>query len=176
MFTSVASVYHQAREELRKSQRPTIAACPSDHPVPLPLSTAVVSPPITQTPLPNPALRSLSGSSMNLEQDILEIDLGDPTKPCAILSSMNLEQDILEIDLGDPTKPCAILSSMNLEQDIPEIDLGNPTSPFTVQPVKTESYVLIDVSHLEEPSQPQSFETACCCSVFSFIKGLFTLY
>ncbi|XP_046574072.1 uncharacterized protein LOC124282147 [Haliotis rubra] len=153
MFTSVASVFHQAREELRKSQQSTIGASLSDHPVPLPLSTAEVdSLPITQTPLPNPALRSLCGSSMNLEQDIPEIDL------------------------GDPTKPCAMLSSIDLRQDIPEIDLGNPTSPFTVQPVNTESYVLIDVSHLEEPSQPQSFETACCSSVFSFIKGLFTLY
>ncbi|XP_071105916.1 uncharacterized protein [Haliotis cracherodii] len=85
MFTSVASVYHQAREELRKSQRPTIAASLSNPTVPLPLSTAEIdSLPITQAPLPNPALRSLCGSSMNLEQDNPEIDLGDPTGPFAV--------------------------------------------------------------------------------------------
>ncbi|XP_067670939.1 uncharacterized protein [Haliotis asinina] len=153
MFTSVASVFHQAREELTKSQRPNIAASVSHHPVPHPLSTAEVdSRPITHNPLPDPALPSLCGSSKNFEQNILEIDL------------------------GDPTKPCAVHSSMNLKQDIPEIDLGDTISPFTVQPVKTESSLVIDMSHLKEPSQPQSFETACCSSVFSFIKRLFSLY
>ncbi|XP_048248065.1 uncharacterized protein LOC124144594 [Haliotis rufescens] len=136
MFTSVASVFHQAREELRKSRRPTIAASLSDLPVPLPLSTAEVdSLPITQAPLPNPARPSLCGSSMNLEQDIPEIDLGDPTGPFAV----------------QHVKP--------------------------VKHVKPDTYVLIDMSHLEEITPPQSFVTACCSSsVFSFIKRLFTLY
>ncbi|XP_067670766.1 uncharacterized protein [Haliotis asinina] len=152
-FTKIHAPFPSAAlEELKKSQRPTIAASPSDHPVPLPLPAAEAdSPPITHHPVPHPTLRSLCGTSINLQQDIFAIDL------------------------GDPIKSCAVHSSMNLKQDIPEIDLGDPTQPFIVQPVKTESYVLIDVSHLEEPSQPQLFETECCCSVFSFIKRLFTL-
>ncbi|XP_046581937.1 uncharacterized protein LOC124289363 isoform X2 [Haliotis rubra] len=129
MFTSVASVYHQAREELRKPRPPTVAASLSDLPEPLPLPTAEVnSQPVTQTPSPNPALRSLYGSSMNLDEDI------------------------------------------------PEIDLGDPTGPFAVQHVSSETYVVIDMNDIGETSLPQSLETTCCPSVFSFIKRLFTLY
>ncbi|XP_048259663.1 uncharacterized protein LOC125384447 [Haliotis rufescens] len=163
MFANVASAFHQARDELNRMQRHSLALSHPDTPVPLPDPThrfnshPLAAPPVTLTPVSDPSLQSSAVSLVSTE--CVAIDLGDP---------------VHSLGLPSVSKPVEIPSPCQ------DIDLGDPTtSQYPYIPVESPlPCIVIDISdiELEDTQQTQSFVGSCFYSVLNFVKELFSFF
>ncbi|XP_071078939.1 uncharacterized protein [Haliotis cracherodii] len=163
MFANVASVFHQARDDMNRMQRHSLALSHPDTPVTLPDPTnrfrshPLTAPPVILTPVSDPSLQSSAVSLISAE--CVAIDLGDPVHSLRLPSVIDTSK-VVEIP-----SPCQ------------DIDLGDPTTPQ--HPVESPlPCIVIDICdiELEDTQQTQSFVGSCFYSVLNFVKGLFSFF